>query len=327
MPVNDAPNRDDAIANCALCCVAGLVGSTAESERRLVQAELTGGILSAEDIFLEYATQKLNIARSNLGRETLPAQVAGVQHWLTSHHGLNVNAISDTTNPLTLGVLADRMNQLAIGTRFVVLVMQWGIFAGQASAAHWLIAERIAGGFRYTDYQLDVPAEMAELLQKRRGTIPYGAPSVSDGPREAFTAASDPGNRYMALSVANAAGEATGCCVQCYITTATCGAMGLADDCDELERLRAFRDDVLLASPGGAREVAEYYAAAPGIVAAIDRRPDRMAIYRLLHADHIAPAAAAAAAGDNATAHRLFRAGALRAATLAAAEDLLATSA
>ena len=64
--------------------------------------------------------------------------------------------------------------------------------------------------------------------------------------------------------VGPAAGGGGNRCMRCYISTAACAALGLADDCDELMQLRRFRDEILLKSHRGAQDVREYYAAAPG---------------------------------------------------------------
>jgi hypothetical protein len=93
----------------------------------------------------------------------------------------------------------------------------------------------------------------------------------------------------------------------CYITTATTGALGLPDDCDELTVLRRFRDEVLLSCASGRRDVQEYYATAPAIVAAIDRLPDAGAVYRHLYRRSIAPAVAAVRGGRHAEAYDIYR--------------------
>jgi hypothetical protein len=93
----------------------------------------------------------------------------------------------------------------------------------------------------------------------------------------------------------------------CYITTATVTALGLPDDCDELTLLRRFRDEVLLATPSGRREVEAYYATAPTIVAAINRLGDSQAVYRHLFHHRIAPAVAAVRAGRHADAYAIYR--------------------
>jgi hypothetical protein len=93
----------------------------------------------------------------------------------------------------------------------------------------------------------------------------------------------------------------------CYITTATAAALGLPDDCAELTVLRHFRDEVLLRCPPGRRDVQEYYATAPAILAAIDRLPDAGAVYRHLYRQNIAPAVAAVRAGRHADAYAIYR--------------------
>ena len=51
----------------------------------------------------------------------------------------------------------------------------------------------------------------------------------------------------------------------CFVTTAVCQHRGLADDCYELETLRAFRDHHLLATAHGRDLVDHYYSVAPAI--------------------------------------------------------------
>jgi hypothetical protein len=88
----------------------------------------------------------------------------------------------------------------------------------------------------------------------------------------------------------------------CYITTAACDARGLADDCDELQTLRRFRDEVLLRHTSGRRLVARYYETAPAVVAAIERLPERRAIYDQIYATYVRPAVDAAKQQDVAAA-------------------------
>lgn len=97
--------------------------------------------------------------------------------------------------------------------------------------------------------------------------------------------------------------ESSSCC---YITTAACKSLGLPDDCDALVTLRRFRDEVLLQTPAGRRDIQTYYATAPAIVEAIDRQPEPHAIYASIFAGTIEPALAAVHARDYHQAHRLF---------------------
>jgi hypothetical protein len=93
----------------------------------------------------------------------------------------------------------------------------------------------------------------------------------------------------------------------CYITTATCQALGRPDDCDELETLRWFRDHVLLRSASGRRDVGAYYRDAPRLVAAIEARSDAAAIYARMLRAGIEPAVAAVKSGDYERAYLIFR--------------------
>lgn len=68
----------------------------------------------------------------------------------------------------------------------------------------------------------------------------------------------------------------------CYITTAACEHQGKADDCYELELLRSYRDEYLMATEEGEALVKEYYNIAPTIVNRINRREDADAIYDTL---------------------------------------------
>lgn len=60
----------------------------------------------------------------------------------------------------------------------------------------------------------------------------------------------------------------------CYLTTAACDGVGLPDNCWELSTLRDFRDRVLPRLPGGAVDIARYYAIAPEIVGQLKQLPD-----------------------------------------------------
>ncbi len=60
----------------------------------------------------------------------------------------------------------------------------------------------------------------------------------------------------------------------CFLTTACTQHAGLADDCEELTLMRAFRDRHLRGFDEGRRLIEHYYAIAPGIVRAIHASPD-----------------------------------------------------
>lgn len=93
----------------------------------------------------------------------------------------------------------------------------------------------------------------------------------------------------------------------CYVTTATCKTLGLAEGCRELEKLRWFRDEVLLQSEAGRQEVEQYYAMAPALVKVIDALPNAEAVYSHIYWEAIRPAVAAVDAGDFETAQSIYR--------------------
>ncbi len=92
----------------------------------------------------------------------------------------------------------------------------------------------------------------------------------------------------------------------CYVTTACVGAVGLADDCWEMTTLRAFRDGPLTGSDGGPGQIAEYYARAPDVVAAIHARPDARRIWLATYFTGVLPAALAAKAGRTRLARAVY---------------------
>ena len=67
---------------------------------------------------------------------------------------------------------------------------------------------------------------------------------------------------------------------RCFITTAICKNLNKPDDCYELTTFRNFRDTWLAAQPDGKNLIAEYYAVAPKIVAAINRLAEPSRLYR-----------------------------------------------
>lgn len=91
----------------------------------------------------------------------------------------------------------------------------------------------------------------------------------------------------------------------CFITTACCETLGLADDCFELRTLRRYRDEVLAKRPAGAEQIAAYYRLAPLILARLPQEA-RGRRLRSLYARYILPAALAAKCGLNTLAYRLY---------------------
>jgi hypothetical protein len=95
----------------------------------------------------------------------------------------------------------------------------------------------------------------------------------------------------------------------CYITAACVEVMGLEDDCDELQTLRSFRDELLSGPFETAEKVAQYYDGAPKIVAKLDQRPDKNAFYTHVYYEFIVPAVKAVKDGDTSRALEIYSAG------------------
>lgn len=75
----------------------------------------------------------------------------------------------------------------------------------------------------------------------------------------------------------------------CYLTSACVEAMGLTDNCHELEVLRSFRDGYILSLPNGADEVSEYYCCAPTIVDRIKNQANAKEIFEQIYRELILP--------------------------------------
>lgn len=75
----------------------------------------------------------------------------------------------------------------------------------------------------------------------------------------------------------------------CYLTSACVEAKGLPDECMELTTLRSFRDTWLKKQPGGAEEIAEYYATAPRIVEKINAQPNAKEVWTGLYETLVQP--------------------------------------
>jgi len=94
--------------------------------------------------------------------------------------------------------------------------------------------------------------------------------------------------------------------VGCFLTTAACEGVGLADDCWELRTLRRFRDGWLAGQAGGTDDIAAYYAQAPAIAARL--KGNQKALLRL-YWTRILPSAVAAQCGANRLARAIYSKG------------------
>ncbi len=75
----------------------------------------------------------------------------------------------------------------------------------------------------------------------------------------------------------------------CYITTAAVEYLGLADDCDELNTLRMYRDKLVEEDPNFRKIVLEYYKTAPQIVEKISNSPNKNEILDSIYNNMVLP--------------------------------------
>ena len=83
----------------------------------------------------------------------------------------------------------------------------------------------------------------------------------------------------------------------CYITTAVCLREGKADDCEELQILRRFRDGWLREN-GGEGLIEQYYDLAPSLVTLMDHCTNAEACYDSIRHDWIDPCLSALSRGE-----------------------------
>lgn len=75
----------------------------------------------------------------------------------------------------------------------------------------------------------------------------------------------------------------------CFLTSACVEALGLPDNCEELQILRVLRDKRRLYDDAFDSLVRQYYEIAPKIVKAIDAMPERKAIYHGIYDSLVKP--------------------------------------
>ncbi len=128
---------------------------------------------------------------------------------------------------------------------------------------------------------------LPNIYQQYNGNVSAAIAGLNSNSTLAFNSINTVSQASQATSqaVANSGGGGG-----CFITTAICGSEGLADDCDELETLRFYRDYVLRYIEGGADMIRQYYREAPGIVARISERADAGEIWRKLREGYLGDA-------------------------------------
>ncbi len=71
----------------------------------------------------------------------------------------------------------------------------------------------------------------------------------------------------------------------CFLTSACVDHMGKADDCEELTKLRTFRDGYVTKTERGRELIGEYYRVAPEIVKRIDASPKKEDHYARIYGE------------------------------------------
>lgn len=92
----------------------------------------------------------------------------------------------------------------------------------------------------------------------------------------------------------------------CFLTTAACDVMGLADDCWVLESARKFRDEYMAKDEERAKEILEYYEIAPSVAEKISAREDSKKAWKGLFWKHIIPFVVASKVSSE-LAHELYK--------------------
>ena len=93
---------------------------------------------------------------------------------------------------------------------------------------------------------------------------------------------------------------------RCFVTTAVMQSLGKADDCEELEMMRRFRDEYLIRNQEGESLVTEYYRIAPEIIQRINTRADANQIYHTIWESFLRPSLNALHEGNKPRAEQLY---------------------
>lgn len=93
----------------------------------------------------------------------------------------------------------------------------------------------------------------------------------------------------------------------CYITTAVCESLGKDDNCYELNLLRNYRDNYLInETSDGESIVKEYYDIAPTIVKHINKKDEKLAIYKDVWNSYLNPCVNLIEAGDKSECKEIY---------------------
>jgi len=74
---------------------------------------------------------------------------------------------------------------------------------------------------------------------------------------------------------------------RCFLTTATCLALGKKDNCKEILAYKKYRDEVLINDADGEKLISDYYRIAPIIVTEIEKKQNKKSIYMEMYDNYI----------------------------------------
>jgi hypothetical protein len=206
MPTNDAINYNDATTNCALCSVAGLLGSTYDAVLRHIGIGLDDHMGHADLVFARYYRRERGLNGID-GSRTLEDQILGICRYLGKHHEKHCAVMGSRTAPLTLNTAHALIQNSPVGSEFLYAIGSRLLNGTHIDAAHWLVARRTAAGARYWDYQTDLPPRFAEErgMSRQAPQVPLNAPSVTAGAMEAFGRPAQASDGAIVIPVADRA--------------------------------------------------------------------------------------------------------------------------
>lgn len=171
-----------------------------------------------------------------------------------------------------------------------------GAIMGANDLVHGLVAPLIQGATnQLQENATEIPGLFSQMESDNYGLSMAAINAETDVAQESIDS-----SNASASDASNAGGG-------CYVTTAVCQTLGLADDCHTLQTLRKFRDEYLLKTNVGRAFVKEYYAAAPALCAKINARRDVKEYAADLYTRFILPALLSIEHGARERAFKIYR--------------------
>lgn len=215
---------------------------------------LGGGFSFAYDLggsTIDYASQAFNFLEANNrnNQSFLNSSIVGTQDFLAHQSSPLLDAIVNQTNLNVTQSASDK----SVATQFAY------------DTGNTIAGSSFAGGVTNL-FSNQIQSQNASLSALTSQSISQIGANVSS---------SNQASQNIASSNASSGSF-------CFITTAICQSENKPDDCEELTVLRNFRDNYMMETSERKTMILEYYEKAPSIVARIDAREDRKAIYSFI---------------------------------------------